>query len=131
MELVTEPDIYQPSVDVFGNYTDKMQSFHLYPHGLYCPCGSRKDKLYMSNTIFSKHMKSKTHNKWLDNLNTNKSNFYIESEKLKEVVSNQQHIISRMEKEISNKSLTIDYLTQQLTNITKKNDTTTDLLNFD
>ena len=78
MELVVEPDVYSPSVDNVGNYIDKIPSFNTIKKGLICPCGSRKDKFYETHISFSAHIKSKIHQKWLDGLNTNKINYFVE-----------------------------------------------------
>jgi hypothetical protein len=59
MELVTELDIYSPSIDEIGNYVDKIPSFITIKHGIRCPCGSRKNKVYETHGIFSNHVKSK------------------------------------------------------------------------
>jgi hypothetical protein len=114
MELVVEPDIYTPSIDYNGNYTDKIPSFNIIKKGLLCPCGSRKDKIYETQQMFSSHIKSKIHQKWIENLNLNKTNYYVENEKMKSTVKNQQIIIAELQKELNNRSITIDYLTQQL-----------------
>ena len=74
MELATEPDLYSPSIDSLGNYIDKIPSFNNIKHGLRCPCGSRKDKVYDTYSTFSAHTKTKTHQKWLNDLNLNKAN---------------------------------------------------------
>jgi hypothetical protein len=60
----------------------------------------------------------------------NKMNFYSECEKLKEVVNSQKIIIGRLEKEVSTKLKTIDYLTQQLMSKESENNVT-DLISFD
>jgi hypothetical protein len=114
MELVEEPDIYSPNVDQNGNYIDRIPSFCLIKKGLRCPCGSRKDKIYETNQIFSAHIKTKTHQKWIDSLNLNKVNYYIENENLKETLMNQRLIIAKFEKDLQNKLMTIDYLTTEL-----------------
>ena len=114
MELVVEPDIYSPSINDNGLYVDKVPPFNYIKKGLVCPCGSRKDKLYESHSVFVSHTKTKTHQKWLEMLNLNKANFYVELEKSKEVISNQRLIIAKLEKDVNNKIMTIDYLTQQL-----------------
>jgi hypothetical protein len=114
MELVLESDVYAPSMDEAGNYVDKIPSFHIIKKGLLCPCGSRKDKSYDTNSTFSAHIKTKTHQKWIASLNLNKINYYIENEKLVDTVQNQRLIIAKLEKDVGNKIMTIDYLTQQL-----------------
>jgi len=120
MELVTEPDTYSPNIDDKGTYIDKVPSFHTnaLANGLRCPCGTRKDKIYTSHAIFTSHIKTKTHEKWLQDLNTNRANFYIENQKLKDVVRAQKIMIGKLELELSNKNMTIDYLTQQLVKTT-------------
>jgi len=119
MELVTEPDVYSPNIDDKGNYVDKTPSFHsnALANGLRCPCGTRKDKVYMSAPLFSAHCKSKTHEKWIHELNMNKSNFFTETQKLREIVHAQKIMIGKMELELSSKNMTINYLTQELTKI--------------
>jgi inner membrane protein involved in colicin E2 resistance len=115
MELVTEPDLYSPSIDDMGNYVDKIPPFSIIKKGIRCPCGSRKDKTYDTHSIFSAHIKTKHHQKWLQELNTNRANHYIENEKLKNALQNQRMIIANLEKELQKRSMTIDYLTQHLT----------------
>lgn len=116
MDLVIDSDIYEPSILDNGNYSDYLPSSSKFKNGLRCPCGSRKDHVFDSRQSFSVHIKSKSHQKWLSDLNTNKMNFYTECEKLKEVVNSQKLVIARLEKELIIKSKTIDYLTQQLIN---------------
>jgi hypothetical protein len=72
------------------------------------------------------------HQKWLTQLNLNKANFYIENEQLKETIQNQRLILAKMEKELQKKMMTIDYLTQQLTQHNGKQPTlVNDLLDFE
>ena len=130
MELVVEPDIYSPSINDNGLYVDKVPPFNYIKKGLMCPCGSRKDKLYESHSVFVSHTKTKTHQKWLEMLNLNKANFYVELEKSKEVISNQRLIIAKLEKDVNNKIMTIDYLTQQL-HKTQVSASAINLLDFD
>lgn len=127
--IAINSDIYEPNIDENGNYTDYLPPSSKFLNGLRCPCGARKDHIFDTRPSFSSHIKTKTHQKWLSDLNTNKMNFYSECEKLKDVVKSQQIIIARLEKEINTKLKTIDYLTQQLMNKEKTGDI--DLLTFD
>ena len=128
MELVTEPDVYSPSINDMGNYVDKIPAFNNIKHGLRCPCGSRKDKTYDTHSIFASHIKTKKHQSWLVDMNLNKTNFYLENISLKNTITNQQLIIAKMENDINNRTMTIDYLTKQIvSNSTAVND----LLDFD
>ena len=130
MELIVDSDIYEPNIDDNSNYTDYLPTSSKFKNGLRCPCGARKDHVFDSRQSFSMHIKTRTHQKWLTDLNTNKMNFYSECEKLKEVVNSQKIIIAKFEKEINTKLKTIDYLTQQL--MSKESDNSViDLLSFD
>lgn len=129
MDLVIESDIYEPNIDDEGNYDDYIPSSIKFKNGLRCPCGARKDHIFDTRISFSYHIKTKTHQKWLSNLNKNKINFYKDCEKLKEVVNSQKLIIAKLEKDINTKLKTIDYLTQQLMNNETNN--SIDLLTFD
>jgi hypothetical protein len=130
MELIVDSDIYEPNIDENGNYTDYLPVSNKFKNGLRCPCGTRKEHIFDSRPSFSLHIKTKTHNKWLSDLNTNKMNFYSECEKLKEVVNSQKIIIAKLEKEVNTKLKTIDYLTQKLMNKDNEN-IVNDLISFD
>jgi hypothetical protein len=112
MDITILPDTYTPSVDEAGNYIDNIP---LIRHGLFCPCGSRKDKAYENVTKFASHIKTKSHQKWLVILNQNKANYYVEMLQHKELAENQRKIITALENQLQKKNLTIDYLTEQLT----------------
>lgn len=131
MDLSLESDIYEPSVGDDGNYSDYLPPSSKFIYGLRCPCGARKDHVFDSRPSFSSHIKSKTHQKWLAELNAKKMNYYIECEKLKEVVNSQKIIIAKMENDLNIKMKTINYLSQQLmAKDTGKNEMI-DLLSFD
>jgi hypothetical protein len=130
MNLSLESDIYEPNIDEKGNYVDYLPSSSKFTNGLRCHCGARKDHVFDCRNSFGAHIKTKTHQKWLADLNTNKMNFYSECEKLKEVINSQKIIIARLEKEVTTKLKTIDYLTQQLMNKETENNVI-DLLSFD
>ena len=125
MELVVEPDIYSPNIDESGNYIDSIPCMR---KGLRCPCGSRRDKIYETYSVFSAHIKTKTHQKWLTTLNQNKANYYVDNIRLKETIDNQKLIIARLETDMNQRIRTIDYLTEQLT---KKNTTVDNLIDMD
>jgi hypothetical protein len=131
MELVTEPDTYSPSMDDMGNYIDNIPSFAAIKHGIRCPCGSRRNKVYESYSIFSQHIKSKSHQTWLQHVNLNKANHYIENEELKTTVQQQRLVIAKLEKELQNKIMTIDFLTQQLATKSVHPPMVSNLLDFD
>ena len=131
MELQTEPDTYAPSVNHLGNYIDVVPSFNNLKKGLCCTCGSRKDKTYGNTASFYSHTKTKKHQQWLDNLNLNKANHYVECENLKSLVKNQRLVIAQIDRKLQNKLLTIDYLTQQLAFKESNTDIVDNLILFD
>jgi len=131
MELVTEPDTYAPGMDDMGNYIDRVPPFNTIKHGIRCPCGSRKDKIYETHNVFSQHVKTKAHQKWLQNLNLNRANYYIENEELKTTVQQQRMVIAKLEKELQNRNMTVDFLTQQLATKKENKPVVGNLLDFD
>lgn len=129
MDISLDSDIYEPNTDDKGSYVDFLPPSSKFKNGLRCPCGARKDHVFDSRTSFAVHIKSKTHQKWLSDLNANKMNYFTECEKLKEVVNSQKIIIARLEKEINTHKQTIISLAQQLSS--KHSDSSVDLLSFD
>ena len=98
-----------------GLYVDYTPPFGVSIPGYYCSCGARKDKLYTSSSILIAHHKTKAHQKWIEVLNLNKANHFIENIKLHETVVAQRVIIAKLEKTVASKDTTIHYLTRQLT----------------
>jgi len=125
MEITIEPELYSPSIDEIGNYIDKIPSIK---HGIRCCCGSRKDKVYNNNSSFSAHIKSKTHQLWIEKINLNKTNYFVENENLKNTIQQQKLIIATLDKELQSSKTIIDYLQNQLRN---NSASVIDLLNFD
>jgi hypothetical protein len=119
MEFITlTPDTYSPIVNENGDYIDKIP---IIKNGIYCVCGSRHQKVY-NNSTFGNHLKTKKHKEWLETMNKNKANFYVELIKANELIENQKIIIQKLENQIKTKSLTVDYLTEQVFKNNKKNE---------
>lgn len=114
MELVIDSDVYAPTLSDSGKYEDCMPSFGGNISGYYCSCGARKDKVYSSNSVMTAHFKTKTHQKWIEVLNLNRANHFVENQKMKETISSQRIIIAKLEKNNSSKDETIAYLTRQI-----------------
>ena len=131
MDISHESDIYEPNMDDNENYIDYIPPSSKFKNGLRCPCGARKEHIFDSRTSFIGHIKTKTHQKWISNLNLNKINYYTECEKLKEIVNSQKIIIAKFEKELNTKLKTIDYLSEQLMNKDNFNNNIVDLITFD
>ena len=111
MNISLTPDMYTPSVDDAGNYIDSTPSIK---QGIYCPCTCHRYTIYDTYSSFVSHTKTKIHQKWLQQLNDNKANYYVELMKSKETVENQQKIILRLEQEVQKKEYTIIALTENV-----------------
>lgn len=114
MELIVDSDIYIPGMDQQGNYTDLVTLQSRYPNGIKCPCGSRKDKIYYAGTVFTTHTKSKCHQKWIDQLNANKMNYYSETLKQADIIHSQKLVIANLSRTLEIKNKLIDLLSEQL-----------------
>ena len=132
MELIIESDIYEPYVDDKNNYSDYLPPSSKFKHGLRCPCGTRKEHVFDSRQSFGIHIKTKTHQKWLSDLNTNKLNFYTENIKLNETINNQKIIIAKLQRENDENIKLIARLTKKIELKEDCNSNTVfDLLTFD
>jgi len=128
MDLAIEPDIYEPTIDDKTNYSDYLPPSSKFKNGLRCPCGSRKEHVFDNRQSFSTHIKTKTHIKWLIDLNNNKMNYFSENLKLNETISTQKIIIAKLQRENNDYTKLIAHLTKK---IEIKNEISIDLLNFD
>ena len=109
-ELATVPDTYSPNMDEHGNYVDRVPSFNTAAlvNGLRCSCGTRKDKIYTSAAMFTKHIKSQKHREWLGELNTNKVNYLSQNKQLRDLAQSQKIMIGQQDRIIDEKDRTID-----------------------
>ena len=129
MDLIIDSDIYEPCIDDNGNYSDYLPSSNKFKNGLRCPCGSRREHIFDSRQSFSSHTKTKTHIKWLIDLNTNKMNYYTENIKLNETLNNQKLIIAKLQRENDEHIKLIAQLAKKIE--AKETANSVDLLNFD
>lgn len=130
MDLTIESDIYEPNIDDNGDYSDYLPSSSKFKHGLRCPCGSRKEHIFDTRASFSGHIKTKTHLKWLADLNANKMNYFTENIKLLETINNQKLVIARLQRENDENIKLIVHLTKKI-EIKEHPGIVCDLLNFD
>jgi hypothetical protein len=130
MELVTEPDVYSPSIDENGNYIDRIPSFNIIKKGLLCPCGARKDKVYETHSTFSSHIKTKIHQKWLAEINNKKINYYVEYERQKTDLQNLRICYAKLEKVVIAKTLEVETLTQKINESSNTCSVNINLLDF-
>ena len=129
MDLQVESDIYEPNINEDGNYSDYLPKSSKFKNGLRCPCGSRKEHVFDTRTSFSSHIKSKTHQKWLLDLNANKMNYFSENIRLTETISTQKIIIAKLQRENDENIKLIAHLTKKIE--IRDNPNIVDLLSFD
>jgi hypothetical protein len=130
MDLTIETDIYEPNIDDNGDYSDYLPSSSKFKYGLRCPCGSRKEHIFDTRSSFAGHIKTKTHIKWLTDLNANKMNYFTENAKLTETINNQKLIIARLQRENDENINLIVHLTKKI-EIKEHPGIVCDLLSFD
>jgi alpha-N-acetylglucosamine transferase len=119
MELIVDSDIYIPGMDQQGNYIDSATSQSRYPNGIKCPCGSRKDKTYYAGPVFTAHTKTKSHQKWIDQLNASKMNYYSETLKQADTIHSQKLVIANLSRTLEIKNKLIEILSEQLVDSNK------------
>jgi hypothetical protein len=129
-DLTLDSDIYEPNIDSEGNYSDYLPTSSKFKNGLRCPCGTRKEHVFDNRQSFSGHVKTKTHQKWLIDLNTNKMNYFTENIKLTETIKNQKFIIAKLQRENDENIKLIAHLTKKI-EIKENPDIVIDLLSFD
>jgi len=128
MALVLESDIYSPSIGSDGEYIDQLPSAPHFRNGMRCSC-ARLDKVFMTRQSFNLHVKSATHQRWLQNLNANRANHLTELEEARRTIDQQRRIIAQLEHEVSGLTVAIQSMSrQQAVNQPKP---AIDLLTFD
>ena len=114
MELWTTADIYSPGIDSTGKYADVIPTAQAFVQGIRCPCGTRKDHIYYTRSGFSIHTSSKTHAKWIADINANRDNHVTENIRLKELVETQELLIAAISKESTQRLLLVESLLRKL-----------------
>lgn len=121
MELSLQPDIYVPSIDDNGKYIDIIPNkVFINNIGIKCPCCTRINKVYQTRVQFSSHIKTKTHNEWLQKLSKEHLNYYSQVQEQLITLQNQKIIIANFEKEIANKNYIIETLITENKKLTKQ-----------
>jgi hypothetical protein len=129
MDLQVESDIYEPNIDDCGDYSDYLPTASKFKNGLRCPCGTRKEHIFDTRSSFSGHIKTKTHQKWIIDLNANKMNYFTENIKLNETITNQKIIIAKLQRENDENIKLIAHLTKKIE--IRDNPNIIDLISFD
>ena len=93
-DLALTPDVYSPARNDAGEYEDSLRGYN-FNSGLRCGCGAKT--VFAKRANFMTHIQSKHHKEWIQEMNSNTSNYYTECMELKELVNNQKRIIARLE----------------------------------
>jgi hypothetical protein len=93
-DLALTPDVYSPARNDAGEYEDSLRGYNFHS-GLRCGCGAKT--VFAKRANFMTHIQSKHHKEWIQEMNSNTSNYYTECMELKELVNNQKRIIARLE----------------------------------
>ena len=126
MDLAIDSDIYEPLMDEKNNYIDYLPPSSKFKNGLRCPCGTRKEHVFDNRQSFTIHCKTKTHQKWLLDINNNKLNYFSENIKLNETIASQKIIIAKLQREKDEQNELIVHLIKK-----QEMKNTIDLINFD
>ncbi len=138
-QLQLEPEIYQPVLNNENHYVDNIPStsWIAQHNGIRCECGgSRKNTVYMTNPTFTKHTRTAHHQKWLEQVNTNRLNYFVECQRLKICIQQQQRQLVEKDNLLVQKEMIIQLLTKELREICREqNDKGSlmllDLMSFD
>ena len=98
MSLITDSDDYSPGMHTDGTYIDHIPCFTNLPQGVRCTCNYHT---FTTRKSFITHTKSMTHKGWLERLNANRTNYFVELEKERQIVHQQKIIIAKMELDIA------------------------------
>jgi len=90
------PETYVPALSEQGEYIDHIP--FLPPIGIRCPCTQR---VYERRQQFRTHTGSEIHISWLRHMNQNRENYYKEAMERKEIVRQQQQLLTAKEVEIA------------------------------
>jgi hypothetical protein len=130
MDLVVDSDIYEPCINNDQNYIDFIPPSSKFKNGLRCPCGTRREHIFDNRQSFSSHIKSKTHQKWIYDLNINKTNYFTENIKLNENICNLKLIIAKLQRDNDENIKLIAHLTRKI-EIRDNPNIVNDLISFD
>lgn len=132
-DISTISDIYAPGVNDQGQYIDKMPIFAKLPDGIRCECGSRREKVFINQSTFSAHLRTKTHKQWIESLNNQQPNFFKENREMAQTIRNQQLIITRLGNELSEEKIANNYLVKRCNELlnANTNQNQNNLLDFD
>jgi len=101
LEYRQESIYYQSSLNVKGEYIDSLENI---PDnvlskngcGVICPCNGRRDKIFYDAKSLKQHWNTACHKEWLKHLNDGRPNYYVEYQRLCNVVAEKDKIIQNL-----------------------------------
>ena len=115
MDIIETPTNYIPHMEKNGTYVDKTPPYTAFKSGLTCLCNARKvQTIFYDVGNFSLHTKCKKHQEWLQNINTDATNYYERAITSEKNVKMAQVLIARKDKEINELRRTISILLERL-----------------
>lgn len=130
--LKVEVIIYEPSFDINnGNYYDVSPFEPNKRTSIRYRCGCKSDSYYSTNSEFNRHIKNKTHIKWLETYK--EPTFLKELKEYKIIIEEQENEIKRnnyqtkkikneLEEELKKKDILLQKLKEEHNNEIKKNE---------
>ena len=95
-ELAVTPDMYSPSLNADGEYSDKLPYGPTNSHW-FCPCSN--DHAYKRASLAA-HFRSKRHQRWLANMNANRENHPTQYVEAQGTIKSQMRIIAEQQKAV-------------------------------
>lgn len=101
LEYRQESIYYQSSLNVKGEYIDSLENIpdnvlSKYGGGVICPCNGRRDKIFYDAKSLKQHWNTACHKEWLKHLNDGRPNYYVEYQRLCNVVAEKDKIIQNL-----------------------------------
>jgi len=128
MSLITDSDDYSPGVNNDGLYVDQIPSFNGRTQGIRCPCNNH---IFPSRQNLVTHIKTAGHKRWIENLNSNRANYFTELDAERQTVRQQKIIIAKLEREKCELMRMIHTLSAINAAEASQSNNNVDLMNFD
>jgi hypothetical protein len=101
-------DVYHPTTNSEGNYVDSHVNLN---HFSKCGCGSSN---HFTSKTFKTHFTSDRHKKWIDYLNSEKTNHYSELVKYKKLNKQQQMVIQQQQDMITTNEIKLEQYSKKV-----------------
>jgi hypothetical protein len=125
--IETTPVKYAPKMDSETRlYSD--QHIFDFTKGVICPCTA--GKTFNKKSSFQNHQKTKRHLSWIQNLNDNATNFYLQTLQQENVIKSQQLLLTRLDIQLKQKATIIEYYENKYLHNNIVSGEEADLLNF-